>query len=228
MKKLLFFAALLAVSFTTFAESYNLISLSYENIMMSANDKLKLEGSYFLTDEAGKNQTGSFNGLGIEYNRGIGISSKHPMFVEVGGKVNFTFYNRSISDFYDGVQYNQKFSLIRLAVPVSYAYRFNLNKKMTLTPFVGLDLRFNLSGSEKETIIEGSSSEEDVYNPFDDDDFDDYTWKRFQLGWHIGARLTYARYFAGLNFGTDFNPIVNYKGMKLNTFDLSLNVGFKF
>lgn len=232
MKKIFALTLVLLTTVSVWAEGYNLFSLSFDNVSMSANNKL---GDYFLTDEAGKGRHGSFNGLGIEYNRGISIAKK-PMFVELGAKVSFTFYSKTfdIQERYESEKYNLKANLIRLCIPVSYAYRFNLKNNLAVTPYAGLDLRFNLAANGKDTYEyfdredQSSSSVEDSFNFFDKDDVGDYTWNRFQIGWHIGARVEWTKFFLGLNFGTDFNPVMGYKGQNLTSFDLALNLGIKF
>lgn len=233
MKKLIVLSLVLLSTVSAMAESYNLFSLSFDNVSMTANNKL---GDFFLTDEPGKGRHGSFNGLGIEYDRGFSISKKLPMFVEVGAKVSFTFYSKTFEEqsFSESEKYNLSMNLIRFNIPVSYAYRFKLNKKYSITPYAGLDLRFNLAANAKQKYEyfdrddQSSSTTELSMNMFDEDDMGSYTFNRFQLGWHVGLRAEMNKFLLGLSCGTDFIPVMGYKGQNLNSFDLSLNLGVKF
>ena len=68
---------------------------------------------------------------------------------------------------------------------------------------------------------------------YDDDeedwgDYDDYAadykWKRFQMGWHIGARASYNSWTLGLRYGLDFMEIAK----KCSTSTFTVSVGYKF
>lgn len=59
---------------------------------------------------------------------------------------------------------------------------------------------------------------------FDKDDMDGDEWKRFQLGWHIGAGFNYNQFYVGLSYGTDFIKIAE----KVNTGTFSLGIGYNF
>ena len=212
MKKLLLATVLGAVSMTAmaddFEDSYNLVGLSYDNTTIMFSEDL------YILDEA--SSTLGLNGFGLEYTHGFGITD-HPMFIEVGGKFSFLFNNRK-EDYRDAEE-KMATKLIRLNIPVSYAYRFTFKDKFSLTPYAGFDFRFNLVGTSKFTYKDKYEhyTEKETLNWFNKTDVsdmvDDYgpTWSRFQFGWHIGVRFQYERYYAGLNYGTDFNPLFSYK-----------------
>lgn len=216
MKKVLLMAVLGTMSLTAFSrdfdEAYNLVSISYDNTTVTSND-------WIFEDT----KTLGTNGFGLEYVHGFGFS-RLPMFIEVGGKLSFTFNNRSYEegdrDYYDKWKYTT--TVARLNVPVSYAYRFSFGEDMAVTPYAGFDFRFNLIGSTKSTIKSWEYGDRHEYtdsetlNWFDKDDVEDFfdvtngSWKRFQIGWHIGARFQWKNYFAGLSYGTDITPLFDY------------------
>lgn len=240
MKKLLLSLAIAAVATSSAMADYNIAALSYDNVTINSNSKA---GKPFIKEAKNGDvvykKNGSFNGLGLEYIHGFGIS-KLPMYIEVGGKVSFTFNHKSVDFNIDDdvtATATQNWNLIRLAIPVSYAYRFKCGDNFAVTPYLGLDFRFNLAASlsEKWKMVEydpdGSEeyeSDDDPTNLFSKDDMYGHTWNRFQMGWHIGVRAEYSRFSLGLNLGTDFMPIYKFEKAKMTTFNLSLALGYRF
>lgn len=212
MKKLLIVAAISAVSLTSFAQeevtSYNLVGVSYDLTSVSANKDQKPFGL------DGKSSA-PLSGFGIEYTHGFGLGSN--MFIEGGLKFNMGFKKYSK----EKVDLNYSFS--RLSIPVSYAYRFNCGDKLAFTPYAGLDFRFNLTGQSKLSY----GDEKETQNWFKKDDTDP-TFKRFQMGWHIGVRAEYSRIFANVNFGTDFLPAWKYEKYKYSTLNFTFGLGYRF
>lgn len=230
MKKISLLLSMVCLCFTTFAsekqKGYNLAGISYENTYVSATDNI------FAVDPDVTSL--SLNGFGVEYIRGIGITHL-PMFIEVGGKLTFTFNNQSFntsSGSYEKYDYSTVMG--RLIIPVSYAYKFSFGDKLSVTPYAGFNFKFNLLGLSKETheysYKYGSNkydivhvSDKENYSWFDKEDVYELsgvkngTWNRVQVGWHLGGRVQYSRLYASLSYGTDMNSIFNYKKNILNT-----------
>ncbi len=151
------------------------------------------------------------------------------MFVETGLNLNFGFGSDTGKkvDLYDGwIQANNKKQFINLQVPVNFAYKFAIADGVSVSPYVGLNFKFNLTGRMKadfdygydpeeyrnlDEFIEDNNlpdSEGDWLSVFSKDDMGskDATWNRFQMGWHIGAGLQYNAFYLGVEYGTDFIP----------------------
>lgn len=222
LKTLLIISGLVTFVPTTSAEvkgdKYELIGVSFENTHISTAD-------YIFEDFPNVSSMG-LNGFGLEYIRGYQFT-KLPMFIEAGGKFTFTFNNKK-EEYRSGNEYKYSTFMCRLIIPVSYAYCFSFRDDMKITPYAGFDFKFNLAGKTKEThdyyVKKGSSYldiyhkiEEDSYNWFNKEEVeelngaDNSRWNVFQLGWHIGGRFQYKRYFAGLTYGTDINSLFHYK-----------------
>ncbi len=204
----------MSMSETDAPRGYNLVSVSYDNTNLS--------GKHY--DFNGKESMG-LNGFGLEYTRGFGLSRSLPMYLEAGLKFNMGF--GSVTD--EG--YELKMQMMRLSIPVSYAWRFGVGEGMAVTPYAGIDFRFNLTGKAKE--IDPDGEESDWYSVFDKDDMgEDGTWNRFQLGWHIGARFEYNRITLGVSYGTDFIKAFKYDedGDKshVSTGNLAVSLGYRF
>lgn len=204
-----------------------------------------------------KGDSESFTGLSIGYNKAFSISQSAPIFIEAGLGVQYSFKTISMADRYelddDDLEYMDpelKYSVLSAKIPVSIAYDFQIpNSNVSITPFAGLDFRFNIIGkqklewnftSEAEEALEyhyGSNWEKEKmygyslggedWNLFDKDDMgsDDATWNRFQIGWHIGVNARFNnKFLVGLSYGTDFSEIA--KKTKINT--ASITVGYCF
>lgn len=235
MKKARFCAVLvlLTVCATSFAQFTNSSSVSSS---ASGSD----EWSSFwveynpssLNPSKGDNQ--SFTGLSAGFSRAFSLSSSSPLFLEGGLGIQYSFFSLDGEEADLDEDESIKFNWLSLKVPVNFVYRYNLpNSNISLCPFAGVTLRFNLFGKMKYEY-EGYDYEEDEYyddseelDLFDKDDMGskDATWKRFQIGWQIGAKALFNNKVSlGVSYGSDFSEIV--KKTKINTTTVSL--GFIF
>ncbi len=162
-------------------KSYNRISISFRNV----------------------NFTGAngYIGGGFDYAHGFGVTQKFPMYVEVGASIAYVG-----KDYGSGWDYGYA----TINVPVNYVYRLALSDKINLMPYLGLNFKGNIIGSN-----DMSSNTQTWYT--------DYDFKRFQLGWQIGVGLEIKKFYVGLNFGTDFVQISPH----LNTNTLNVSLGPK-
>lgn len=212
--------ALMAVSAPAFAqfansgssssadtEDYNRVGISYENFTLSPD-----------YDDA---ENTGLNGVGVSYIHGFSVSSTLPIFVETGAKFTAAFKNENGGDYYDE-DAEVKTTYLNIAVPVNVAYKFAVGEGMSIQPYLGLNLKFNLVAKQKMSFDEAPEDDESI-DFFDKDDVDN-TWKRFQLGWHIGAGLNYNQFYVGLSYGTDFIKIHK----RVNTGTFSIGVGYNF
>ena len=56
----------------------------------------------------------------------------------------------------------------------------------------------------------------------------DYTWNRFQLGWHVGVGFNYKALYLGVNYGTDFINAYKHKKSHVSSGNLAVTVGYCF
>lgn len=165
----------------------------------------------------------SMNGFSLGYIHGFSISNTRPMFIETGLKLTGSFHSDSESD--DDDEYSVFEQNWSVSVPVNFAWKFTINDKFSVKPFVGLNLKGNIYGSTKYTETYRGEEEEYKSNWYDKDDMgDDGVFRRFQMGWHIGAGLQYSSFYVGINYGTDFVKI--HKNISSATFDLSVGLCF--
>lgn len=228
MKKFLLLGAIAMVAFSVSAQrdnennssridreqlsSYNLIGVSYDNTHLGGKD-------YGYSDE----ESLSLNGFGLEYTHGFGLSRTLPMYLEIGLKWNMGFGAWEPDD-YDYEK--NSYQMMRFNVPVSYAWRFAIGENFSVTPYAGIDFRFNAMGRTK---FELDDYEEDEWvNLFDKDDMYGDTWNRFQMGWHVGVRAEYSHVFLGVNYGTDFIKAYSKHKSHVSTGNLNVSLGYRF
>lgn len=238
------FKPLLIAAFSAFAissasaEDYNRIGISYNNNHFGFNDWLKDGAFDGLFDGI------SINGVGINYIHGFSLSQSTPIFIETGINANFgvgsTDTQVMITDLYD--DYSGKIELkaqnVNLQVPVNFVYRIAASEDVTIAPYAGLNFKFNIVTKIKRKVsVDDISQESDWYSLFSEDDMeeafgDDGTGNRFQMGWHIGVGVQYKPIYLGVSYGTDFiaaySQKFNGKSAKINTGNLTVNVGYTF
>lgn len=176
----------------------------------------------------------SFTGLSLGYSHAFSLSLTTPLFVEVGLGGQYShyeneWYEEEILDWGDGPfshmsRRDNILDMWSLKAPINFLYRFDIpNSPVSLLPFVGVNLRYNISG-EMEDYNGYSSQERDV---FDSEEMggSNNTYNRFQLGWHIGMKANFLKHImVGLSYGTDFTEIA--KKTKINT--LTITAGYTF
>ena len=185
---------------TVNTDGYNRVYVGYSGV----KGKIDIDGA----DDM------KFPGFSVGYLRGIGLTQKVPLYLEVGGEIDFNRYSESE----EGLDYKE--TLLGLKIPVSLVYRLNINENFSISPLFGFDFRLNLMGKGK---YEYDGESED-WNLFDDDEMDGEAYKRFQAGWHIGVGFDYRALHFGVDYGTSFNEIT--EKVKLAT--TSVTVGYNF
>lgn len=173
---------------------YNRWAISYNNLGLSAGD------DDLIFD---KNSMG-LNGFGFEYVHGFTIVKDKPMYIEVGGKLQFSQGTKKSYDYsyyYGDYEVKAGFRYLSLSIPLNYVYRFKITDDFSVLPYTGFNFKINLMGDAGESY---SEYDDDIewYSMFDDDEFDP-TWKRFQMGWNIGAGIQYRKLYFGLGYTVD-------------------------
>ena len=185
---------------TVNTDGYNRVYVGYSGV----KGKIDIDGA----DDM------KFPGFSVGYLRGIGLTQKVPLYLEVGGEIDFNRYSESE----EGVDYKQ--TILGLKIPVSLVYRLNINENFSISPLFGFDFRLNLMGKAKEEF----DGESEDWNLFDDDEMGGEAYKRFQAGWHIGVGFDYKALHFGVDYGTSFNEIS--EKVKLATTSVTLGYNF--
>lgn len=164
----------------------------------------------------------SFPGFSLGYMKGFSVSNKLPFYVEAGAALQFRSHKEDMSD--PDYEETVKQNFFSLNIPVNFVYKWNINEDFSLDPFVGIDLRFNLSGKEKYTYKDEYDEIDESYSLFSKDDMGGEPYKRFQAGWHIGVGANYKAFNLSISYGSDFNEIA--EKTKFATTVISLGYNF--
>lgn len=166
----------------------------------------------------------SLTGFSAGYSRTFSVSQSVPLFLEAGLGLQYANYSESLDyeDYYgDDESIEEKFTMWSVKAPVNLLYNFAIpNSSISLAPFAGVTLRYNVSG----TLKYEADDESVKCDIFDKEDMGE-AWKRFQIGWQIGVKARFGQNFmAGLSYGSDLSEIA--KKTKLQT--VSLTIGYTF
>lgn len=171
--------------------------------------------------EDGYSESQKFPGFSVGYLRGIGLTQKLPLYLEVGGAIQFNRWSDTEDYGYGDVDLKQ--TLLGLNIPVSLVYRINVTDDFAISPNFGLNFRLNLLGKGK-AEQDGESVD---WNLFDDKEMEEAdqgeAYKRFQAGWHIGVGFDYKAIHLGVDWGTDFNEITKNVNCKTTYVTLGYN-----
>jgi len=245
MTKLFIAAAMLAVSATASAQFTNTAKTGSSSAVDTdgwGTFYLQWNPSTIKIDVNGIDDQ-SFTGFSVGYNHAFGIVKNTPLFIETGVALQYSFYTVNWKDDLKTTVPNcdpeDKYNMLSAKVPVNLIYKFNIpNSNVAIAPYFGANLRFNISGKSKTEFNEDAGYEidkenwENKYGKIEKDLFDkkdmeskDATWKRFQIGWQIGANAHFGENFLlGISYGSDFSEL--YKKAKINT--TSITLGYKF
>lgn len=248
--KILMIAGALAVAAPAFAQFSNASTGARSNGGSSMvkdctpYDRISLSYDYWKSSkEMFYDDADATNGLAIDYIHGFSISKTLPMFIETGLGASFGFWGDTNDESYSDADVKYRFSQISLAVPVNFAYKFNINNDFSIQPYIGLNFKFNVYANLKTKFDCDDNDLQDEIDDMSDKEFEsafgvprdmsmfdkDYVgkdgqWKRFQLGWHIGVGVNFKALYVGLSYGTDFMAICK----KHNTSNFKVGVGFNF
>lgn len=165
---------------------YNRFSLSYENTSYHNN-----------WDESEDNF--GLNGIGLNLVHGFKLSSSIPMFLELGGNINYGFGTQKPYKYSDEKIVHRNFNI---QVPLNFTYRYSLTDEFSIAPYIGLNFKFH-------ALFDVRYEEDDYKSDWEsyfDKDFWDPTFNRFQMGWQLGVNLQYSALTLGVQYGTDFIP----------------------
>ena len=215
MKRITLITAMMLLSCgTAFAQFSNAGSSSTKNLgSLSSVNTENYTSVYFQYNPSSfipkHGDSESFNGLTLGVSHAINIMESQPLYIEVGGNVQYGFTGEwlGLDDF--------SWKMLSVGVPVNLTYAWHLTDKFAIAPYLGLNFRFNIWGSV-----------DDDYNIFDDDEMgDDLQHKRFQMGWQIGANFQFNNtFFIGGGYGKDFMEL--FEDCKIGR--ASITAGFIF
>lgn len=144
-------------------------------------------------------QEGKASGFMFEYIHGWRLTKSQPVFLESGLACQFNSYD---SNFHVGI-----------AIPLDVTYRYTASNGFYVAPLAGFNLGINALDDILQFRIESS----------------EFNFKRFQLGYNVGANFGYKRLNIGIGYRGDFMPSLTTEedgNVKTGTFHIGLGINF--
>lgn len=173
-----------------------------------------------------KGDSHSFTGFSLGYSHAFPLSNSIPLLVEAGVGLQYSFYKEDLGEDY-GISVEEKINMFSAKVPVHVLYDWQIpNSSVSIIPFAGLNMRFNISGKLKyEEDDDYGYGESYDANLFDKDEMDGDQWKRFQIGWELGVKAKFNnKFMVGVSYGQDFSEIA--EKVKIHTTSITLGYCF--
>ena len=183
------------------------------------------------------------SGITAGYNKRVSLNgSSLPLYVDYGANFSYMFGSSEFTgveyledDYYYyeiDCKYKNSTNLASINVPLAVTAPFQVDN-ITILPYVGVNLRFNLFGEEKssgEASYEGEyvTSISETIDLFDKNDMA-YPFGRFQAGLNLGVNIEFEKYTVGIGYVNDFSPVYDREGLLTATFSATtISVGYKF
>lgn len=147
------------------------------------------------SEPGAKDVTLNLTGLSVGYERAIGLTKDIPLYLNIGGNLKYSFGKDKGDD---------KYTFLSVKVPVSVSYDFSVTENIDILPYAGLFFRYNIIGK---LSFDGEDDSNNLFS--DSDDYDnEEQWKRFQIGWQIGANVMFnKKFYAGVGYSSDLGKL---------------------
>lgn len=215
MKKNHFIAVLLTILTSS-------ISLWGQNIQSNSIDltyspvTLKASGN-------GTSISASMDAFSANWAQTMSLTDTQPIFLQYGAGLQYAWGGDKETSY--GTTFKNTISFLTAKIPVNVLYRLDIpNTEYAFVPYFGINLQGHILGQA--TYSYNNVSE--TTNYFSKDDMGEGRYNRFVVGWQIGARLTYQRYFLGIAYEGPITNLYKENNVKLNMSQINLSLGFSF
>ena len=178
-------------------------------------------------------------GVEIGYIKGINLTNRRPLFLELGGELTFSHAKKEHHETYDLGFYTitekseYKSTFLSIGIPVDAAYKFSFSSNdISVTPFFGFNFKVNLLGKEKDKEYEYAEDKEVEYkySYFDSDaeEVGDDTANRFQFGLNLGVGVDLGNFYVGYRFQPDLIKYWKNDNFEMKSHTSLVTVGLYF
>ena len=137
-----------------------------------------------------------------------------PFLFEFGGNLEWMHYKKA----YDSYSYARNFLGVRL--PISFIYALSLTDDFILLPYAGFNAKGYLLGTSKTHYFSGAINDSTT-NLFSSDRSNPY--KRFTLGYQVGLKVSYTRFFASIGYSKDLTIISSNSYFSMVTIGIGMS-----
>lgn len=147
-----------------------------------------------------------------------------PLYFESGIEANWQRSSNTEDDWGDdGESRSRTYDVIDVNVPLNLAGKFQIADKLSLVPYVGLNVKAYVYGNYCYKYTYKDETKSENTNLFSDDF--SYNLNRFHIGGHVGLDAHYDRFVFGFSYGGDFTKIVN-PNYKVSSFKFRVGINF--
>ena len=188
--------------------NYDRIYWGYAPTTFGANEKIYYDGN-----KAVKSET--WAGFNMGWTHGWHVNATQlPIFIEGGVVGNLDFHT------WDGT--DDLGTYLAFAIPVNVTYRYQIgNSGIYIAPYLGLHLKANALWQAGD-------------NDYFDNDNDDVSVKRVQVGMQLGVNFDLSGFYLGVGWDNDFSNIYKYDApaggtdVTIGTSGFRAHIGFVF
>ncbi len=183
-------------------------------------DYQRIEASYvnqaLVVDIDDETDTQHTKGAEISYIKGLNITTRLPLFLELGGQLVVTHSNEKNNG------KTEKYTFANIAIPVNLAYKlaFENSSNFSILPYVGPNFKLNIIGRYKK--------DDNKISFFDKDDVE-HKAHRIQIGLNLGIGVNIASHlYVGYRFQPDFTKYIEDGDNEYKTYANYFTFGINF
>lgn len=173
------------------------------------------------------------NAVSLNWAQARVITPAYPIYLQYGVGLQYSWDTETDSseddDYYEWSS-KATTSFLTAVIPVNVMYCFNVPQtSIALMPYAGLNLHGHILGQYSSKTTYDGETESNKINFFSKDDMgEDNTYSRIGLGWQIGAKVAYNKYFFGIAYQGPITNLYKKDEYKLNSSQVNISVGIKF
>ena len=186
---------------------------------------LKAEGD-------GDSETEEMNALSLNWAQARALTTAYPVYLQYGVGLQYAWKTDSENE--GDFSYKSTTSFLTAKIPVNLMYCFNVPQtNVALMPYVGLNLQGHILGQNNYKLTYDGESESEKMSFFSEDDMgEDGAYNRIVLGWQIGAKVAFNKYFVGIAYEGPVTNLFKYDDgdddYKINFNQINISIGMKF
>ncbi len=210
------FAANASAQLTKDTKGWTRVEVSFDAQKMKVKDG----------NDSWESDNGKTKGAAIAFMKGVNITSKMPLFLDLGARLSWTHSKDSYSNSVSSS--DSKTTFMNIAVPVNVAYKLSFaSSPINIVPFFGPNFKFNFYGRTKTTTTMGGKETEAKVKWLSDKD-GGYDARIFQFGLNLGVGVNINKFYVGYTFQPDLSSYVKDDDYKLKTINNYVSVGINF
>lgn len=233
MKKFYFIAAALlmfsvtaSAQFVNSSKSSSSASRSVEDVFNTA--EFTYSPANMVMSYNGHSESEGMNALSLTWLQARRLPVNNlPLYVQYGAGLQWAFETESETD--GDAKLKSSMNFLTVKVPVNVLYDFQIpSTPVNIMPYLGLNLQCHVIGSQKWSSTYDGETQSESVSYFSKDDMGDNAYNRILLGWQIGAKVAYDKYFFGIAYEGPVTNLYKNGDTKINFNYVNISLGIRF